>query len=180
MAYYIDYEKNTAVKAEGKAIYGWNHESRRFDLPVSDPTPKSRMERTSEFGARRYLFEHDPRKCRERIRTLADKVQARPDAADVDVITVERAKSDLKAAKAFKEELLPEISILQSAIDEYGMAMSDAGRCLSTCLEILESDIQLARNGMELANLKEFIKKCESGQCEECPHYEACDKKKEN
>ena len=180
MAYYIDYEKNTAVKAEGKAIYGWNHESRRFDLPVSDPTPKSRMERTSEFGARRYLFEHDPRKCRERIRTLADKVQARPDAADVDVITVERAKSDLKAAKAFKEELLPEISILQSAIDEYGMAMSDAGRCLSNCLEILESDIQLARNGMELANLKEFIKKCESGQCEECPHYEACDKKKEN
>ena len=180
MAYYIDYEKNTAVKAEGKAIYGWNHESRRFDLPVSDPTPKSRMERTSEFGARRYLFEHDPRKCRERIRTLADKVQARPDAADVDVITVERAKSDLKAAKAFKEELLPEISILQSAIDEYGMAMSDAGRCLSNCLEILESDIQLARNGMELATLKEFIKKCESGQCEECPHYEACDKKKEN
>ena len=180
MAYYIDYEKNTAVKAEGKAIYGWNHESRRFDLPVSDPTPKSRMERTSEFGARRYLFEHDPRKCRERIRTLADKVQARPDAADVDAITVERAKSDLKAAKAFKEELLPEISILQSAIDEYGMAMSDAGRCLSNCLEILESDIQLARNGMELANLKESIKKCESGQCEECPHYRACDKKKEN
>lgn len=180
MAYYIDYEKNTAVKAEGKAIYGWNHESRSFDLPVSDPTPKSRMERTSEFEARRYLFEHDPRKCRERIRTLADTVQTRPDAADVDAITVERAKSDLKAAKAFKEELLPEISILQSAIDEYGMAMSDAGRCLSTCLEILESDIQLARNGMELANLKEFIKKCESGQCEECPHYEACDKKKEN
>ena len=162
MAYYIDYEKNTAVKAEGKAIYGWNHESRRFDLPVSDPTPKSRMERTSEFGARRYLFEHDPRKCRERIRTLADKVQARPDAADVDVITVERAKSDLKAAKAFKEELLPEISILQSAIDEYGMAMSDAGRCFSTCLEILESDIQLARNGMEIAKLKEGMKKCES------------------
>ena len=62
MAYYIDYEKNTAVKAEGKAIYGWNHESRSFDLPVSDPTPKSRMERTSEFGARRYLLEHDPRK----------------------------------------------------------------------------------------------------------------------
>ena len=180
MAYYIDYEKKTAVKAEGKAIYGWNHESRSFDLPVSDPTPKSRMERTSEFGARRYLFEHDPRKCRERIRTLADKVQARPDAADVDAITVERAKSDLKAAKAFKEELLPEISILQSAIDEYGMAMSDAGRCLSTCLEILESDIQLARNGMELANLKEFIKKCESGQCEECPHYGACDKKNDN
>ena len=163
MAYYIDYEKNTAVKAEGKAIYGWNHESRRFDLPVSDPTLKSRMERTSEFGARRYLFEHDPRKCRERIRTLADKVQARPDAADVDVITVERAKSDLKAAKAFKEELLPEISILQSAVDEYGMAMSGAGRCLSTCLEILESDIQLARNGMEIAKLKEGIKKCESG-----------------
>ena len=162
MAYYIDYEKNTAVKAEGKAIYGWNHESRSFDLPVSDPTPKSRMERTSEFGARRYLFEHDPRKCRERIRTLADKVQARPDAADVDVITVERAKSDLKAAKAFKEELLPEISILQSAIDEYGMAMSDAGRCFSTCLEILESDIQLARNGMEIAKLKEGMKKCES------------------
>jgi len=162
MAYYIDYEKNTAVKAEGKAIYGWNHESRSFDLPVSDPTPKSRMERTSEFGARRYLFEHDPRKCRERIRTLADKVQARPDAADVDAITVERAKSDLKAAKAFKEELLPEISILQSAIDEYGMAMSDAGRCFSTCLEILESDIQLARNGMEIAKLKEGMKKCES------------------
>ena len=180
MAYYIDYEKNTAVKAEGKAIYGWNHETRSFDLPVSDPTPKSRMERTSEFEARRYLFEHDPRKCRERIRTLADKVQARPDAADVDAITVERAKSDLKAAKAFKEELLPEISILQSAIDEYGMAMSDAGRCLSTCLEILESDIQLARNGIELAKLKESIKKCESGQCEECPHYRACDKKKEN
>lgn len=162
MAYYIDYEKNTAVKAEGKAIYGWNHESRSFDLPISDPTPKSRMERTSEFGARRYLFEHDPRKCRERIRTLADKVQARPDAADVDAITVERAKSDLKAAKAFKEELLPEISILQSAIDEYGMAMSDAGRCFSTCLEILESDIQLARNGMEIAKLKEGMKKCES------------------
>ena len=162
MAYYIDYAKNTAVKAEGKAIYGWNHESRSFDLPVSDPTPKSRMERTSEFGARRYLFEHDPRKSRERIRTLADKVQARPDAADVDAITVERAKSDLKAAKAFKEEVLPEISILQSVVDEYGMAMSDAGRCLSTCLEILASDIQLALNGMEIAKLKECMKKCES------------------
>ena len=162
MAYYIDYEKNTAVKAEGKAIYGWNHESRSFDLPVSDPTPKSRMERTSEFEARRYLFVHDPRNCRERIRALADKVQARPDATEVDAITVERAKSDLKAAKAFKEELLPEISILQSAIDEYGMAMSDAGRCFSTCLEILESDIQLARNGMEIAKLKEGMKKCES------------------
>lgn len=138
MAYYIDYEKNTAVKAEGKAIYGWNHESRSFDLPVSDPTPKSRMERTSEFEARRYLFEHDPRNCRERIRALADKVQARPDATEVDAITVERAKSDLKAAKAFKEELLPEISILQSAIDEYGMAMSDAGSCASVlCRSIL-------------------------------------------
>ena len=180
MAYYIDYEKNTAVKAEGKAIYGWNHESRRFDLPVSDPTPKSRMERTSEFEARRYLFEHDPRECCKRIWALADKVQARPDAANVDAITVERAEADLKDAEAFKGEVLQEISILQSAVDEYGMAMSKVGRCLSTCLEILESDIQLARNGIELAKLKESIKKCESGQCEECPHYRACDKKKEN
>ena len=48
MAYYIDEVKNTAVKAEGKAIYGWNHESRRFDLPVADATPKSRMSRCSE------------------------------------------------------------------------------------------------------------------------------------
>lgn len=177
MAYYIDDSKMTAVKAEGKVIYGWNHESRRFDLPVSDPTPKSRMERTSEFEARRYLFEHDSRSCYERIWTLADKVQARPDAADEDTITVERAEADLKNAEAFKEEVLPEALILQSVVDEYGMAMSDAGRCLSNCFKILESDIQLARNGFELAKLKEFVKKCESGQCEECPHYGACDKK---
>lgn len=180
MAYYIDDLKKTAVKAEGKVIYGWNHESRRFDLPVSDPTPKNRMERTSDFEARRYLFEHDPRKCYERIWTLADKVQARPDAADEDTITVERAEADLKDAEAFKEDVLPEALILQSAVDEYGMAMSDVGRCLSNCFKILESDIQLARNGMELAKLKEFVKKCESGQCEGCPHYRLCDKKKEN
>jgi len=180
MAYYLDDLKHTAVKADGKVIYGWNHESRSFDLPVSDPTPKSRMEHASEFEARRYLFEHDSRKCYERIWTLADKVQARPDAADEDTITVERAEADLKDAEAFKEEVLPEASILQLAVDEYGMAMSDAGRCLSNCFKILESDIQLARNGIELAKLKEFVKKCESGQCEECPHYGACDKKNDN
>lgn len=180
MAYYIDDLNNTAVKAEGKVIYGWNHESRRFDLPVSDPTPKSRMERTSEFEARKYLFEHDSRKCYERIWALADKVQARPDAADEDTITVESAEADLRVAEAFQEEVLPEASILQSAVDEYGMAMSDAGRCLSNCFRVLESEIQLARNGIELAKLKELVKKCESGQCERCPHYRACDKKKEN
>ena len=178
MAYYIDDSKNTAVKAEGKVIYGWNHESRRFDLPVSDPTPKSRMERTSDFEARRYLFEHDPRRCYERIWTLADKVQARPAVTDETAITVERAEADLKDVEAFVEGLLPEVSFLQSAVDEYGMAMSDAGRCLSNCLKILETDIQLARNDMELAKLKELVKKCESGHCEECPYYRACDKKK--
>ena len=35
MAYYIDEVKKTAVKAEGKAIYGWNRESRMFDLPIA-------------------------------------------------------------------------------------------------------------------------------------------------
>ena len=180
MAYYIDATKNTAVKVDGKTVFGWNHESRKFDLPVSDPTPKSRMERTSEFEARRFLFEQDPRDCYERITALANKIQDRPEATEDDMVTVDKAKAELNDAEAFKEEVSAEVSILQAAVDEYGMAMSGAGRCLSTCLEILESDIQLARNGMELAKLKESIKKCESGQCEECPHYRACDKKKEN
>ena len=75
MAYYIDEAKMTTVKAESKAIYGWNHESRRFDLPVADATPKSRMTRCSEFEARRYLFEQDDRKCYERIMAVADKIE---------------------------------------------------------------------------------------------------------
>lgn len=177
MAYYIDATKNTAVKVDGKAVFGWNHESRKFDLPVSDPTPKSRMERTSEFEARRFLFEQDPRDCYERITALANKIQERPEATEDDMVTVDRAKAELNAAEAFKEEVSAEVSILQAAVDEYGMAMSDAGKCLASCLKILEYDLRLARNGMEMAKFREFMKKCKSGQCEVCPYSKTCHKK---
>ena len=176
MAYYIDEVKKTAVKAEGKAIYGWNHESRRFDLPVADATPKSRMSRCSEFEARRYLFEQDPRDCYERIAALANKIEQMPEHGDIDRITVEQAVAELNAAEVFKEEVRSEIRDLQAAVDEYGMGMSTAGKLLANSVLLLESKVKVARNAIEIARCNAEIEKCEKGQCGECPYAKACDK----
>ena len=177
MAYYIDEVKKTAVKAEGKAIYGWNHQSRRFDLPVADATPKSRMTRCSEFEARRYLFEQDDRKCYERIAALANKIEKMPEQGDIDRITIEQAVAELNAAETFKEEVRSEIQDLQAAVDEYGMGMSTAGKLFTNSILLLESNVEVARNGVEIARCKVEMEKCEKGQCGECPHAKACDKR---
>ena len=179
MAYYIDEIKNTAVKAEGKSIYGWNHESHMFDLPIADATPKSRMSRCSFFEARRYLFEQDPRECRKLFMALVNKIELRPEHPDIDTITVKSASDDLKAIEAFKVEVSPEIQSLQAAVEEYGMEMSDTGRGLSDCIRLLETEIELARNSVEIARCKDEIQKCEKGQCEGCSYAQDCDKKKE-
>ena len=179
MAYYIDEIKKTAVKAEGKAIFGWNHESHMFDMPIADATPKSRMSRCSFFEARRYLFEQDPRECSKLIVALVNKIEQRPEHPDIDTITVNSASDDLKAVEAFKEEVSPEIQALRPAVEEYGMEMSDIGRSLSNCIRLLETEIELARNSVEIARCKDEIEKCEKGQCEECSYAQDCDKKKE-
>ena len=36
MAYYIDDAKKTAIKGDGKSVYGWNRETWLFDLPETD------------------------------------------------------------------------------------------------------------------------------------------------
>ena len=179
MHYCIDDVKNTAVRADGKAIYGWNHESRAFDLPVANATPKSRMTRCSFFEARRYLFEQDPRDCYERIMAVADKAKGRSLIADVSAITMSSAEAALRAAEERNEELLPEIQAMRAAVEEYGMEMSDAGQCLSNCIRILEADIEIARKDIEIARYKAEMEKCEKGQCGECPYVQDCDNKKE-
>ena len=179
MAYYIDEIKNTAVKADGKMIYGWNRESRMFDMPIADPTPKSRMFRCSEFEARRYLFEQDPRDCYERIVALSNKIRQIPHSADGNASTIETAEAHMKYVNEFKEEVSSEILALRAAVDEYGMEMSDAGQCLSNCVLLLENHIVLALNAVELARCKAEIGKCKNGQCEECPYAQGCDSKKE-
>ena len=54
--------------------------------------------------------------------------------------------------------MLHETSILQPVVDKYRMAMNEAGICLASCLEVPESDIRLAGNGVETAKLKEGVK----------------------
>ena len=178
MAYYIDDAKKTAVKVDGKSVYGWNRKTRLFDLPVTDSSPKCRMVRCSDFEARQYLFEHDPRSCSERIEELVSKIRQMPERSNIDTITVVEAETRLKEVETFKAELLPESLVLQMAVREYAMEMSNVGQYLATSLELLESNLDLAKDALEFAKLKETAEKCKGGHCEECTVYRDCDTKK--
>lgn len=98
MAYYIDDAKKTAIKGDGKSVYGWNRETWLFDLPETDSSPKSR----------------------------------------------------------------------------YAMEMSNVGQYLATSLELLESNLDLAKDSLEFAKLKETAEECKGGHCEECTIYQDC------
>ena len=178
MAYYIDDAKKTAVKIDGKSIYGWNRETRLFDLPVTGSSPKSQMVRCSDFEARQYLFTHDSRSCSERIAELVSKIRQMPEGSNIDTITVVEAETRLKEVVAFKAELLPETLALQTAVREYAMEMSNVGQYLATGLELLENNLDLAKDALEFAKLKETAEKCKGGHCEERTVYQDCDKKK--
>ena len=146
-------------------------------MSVVGATPKSQMSRCSEFEARRYLFEQDPRDCYERIAALANKIEQMPEHGDIDRITVEQAVAELNAAEAFKEEVRSEIQDLQAAVDEYGMGMSVVGKLLTNSILLMESNVEVARNGVEIARCEMEIEKCEKGQCGECPYAKACDER---
>lgn len=155
MAYYIDEAKKAAVKMEGKLAFGWNAETRRFDIPIAEVSPKSRMRRCSDFEARCYLFENDPSNCFERIRSLAirfeDEISFEDDFSD---ITLESAEANLRAMEEKSRALKPELTALEKKVVEYGMSMSEPGKCLDACNLLLSKDIEIARLNIALARLK--------------------------
>lgn len=180
MAYFIDETKKIAVKAEGKTFWGWNRKTGRFDLPIVESTPKCRMKRCSDFDARLYLFKQALEGYFERIGALSNRITERSeDNADISTITIAEAEDQLNAIEAFKNEVKPEIEILQTALREYGLEMSAAGQCLANSVKVLEFDIKIAMNSVEIARLKENSQKCTNGHCEECSYYLDCKQKEE-
>jgi len=162
MAYYIDEVKKTAVKAEGKTLFGWNHETRRFDLPVADSTPKCRMKRCSDFEARLYLFENDPSGCRERIRTMVGRLDDGVSFEnDVNSITLESAEANLREVEEKRNAVMPEVTALQAKVDEYGLSMSEPGQCLSAYIQLLDKDIEIAHQDVIIAQFKKGLERAE-------------------
>ena len=174
MAYYIDKTKKTAVKFEGKNAFAWNGETRRFDIPTTNVSPKSRMTRTSDFEARRYLFESHPQGYVKRLQHLAKNVNHAFDLVDAKELTVEIAESHLKAAKDLLHRLANEIRELQDAVVAYGMQMGDSGQLLSNCSEVLKDHIIIAETEIEIANLKNDLMACEHGMCADCARKNTC------
>ena len=174
MAYYIDKTKKTAVKFEGKNAFAWNGETRRFDIPTTNVSPKSRMIRTSDFEARRYLFESHPQGYVKRLRQLAKNIHKVFDRVDDKELTVEIAESHLKAAKDRLHRLANEIKDLQTAVAAYGMQMGDSGQLLSNCSEVLKGRIVIAETEIEIAKLRSNLTACEHGMCSDCARKDAC------
>ena len=54
------------------------------------------------------------------------------------------------------------------------MEMSKVGQYLATSLELLESNLDLAKDSLEFAKLKETAEECKGGHCEECAIYQDC------
>jgi len=178
MAYYIDETKQTAVKYEGRNAFAWNVETRRFDLPTTDVSPKSRMTRCSDFEARRYLFEHHPKGYAERLNKLSRAVVPDRDSIDPRDMTTEMAEAHLREAKERNRKWSGEIEELRQAVSQYGMELSDGGKILKNCCELLETEIKLAQNEIELVKLWQEIAQCESGHCEDCEWAKSCEKRK--
>lgn len=178
MAYYIDETKKTAVKYEGKSAFAWNVETRRFDLPTTDVSPKSRMTRCSDFEARRYLFEYHPKGYAERLNKLAEAVAIEREPVDPSEMTAEIAEAHLKEAKELVRRWSAEIEELRQAVSNYGMELSDGGKILKNCTELLKINLKLAETEAESVKLLQEIAKCESGQCEGCEWFKSCEKRK--
>jgi len=183
MAYYIDENRRTAVKYEGKSAFTWNVSTRRFDLPVSDVSPKSRMTRCSEFEARRYLFEHDPADYVGMGDLLDDIWDEIPDQEPDMSQSVEQAEAYLQERAAQRAKFEPHLTNYRNGIQAYVMGISKYGTILESVEEFLSNDeliaqtaLQIARGNEQLAELKVELAKCESGPCEECKWYNSCEK----
>ena len=174
MAYYIDETKKTAVKFEGKNAFAWNVETRRFDLPASEVAPKSRMTRCSDFEARRFLFENHPGGYVERLQKLSENVDTPFELVKNEDLTAEIVEAHLKAAKDLVHRLADEVKELQEAISAYGMQMSNAGRLLSNCSEVLKSNLFIAESEDKIVKLKSHLEQCERGSCEDCEWGDSC------
>jgi len=169
MSYYIDENKETAVKYEGRNAFTWNVSTRRFDLPVSDVSPKSRMTRCSEFEARCYLFEHDPADYVGMLGVLNDMWEDVPNR-DPDMFTsVAKAETFRKECDARRAKYEPYLTNYRNGIQSYLMENSEYGKFLESTEKVLPEYelmskvfLKLAKGHERLAQLSAERAKCES------------------
>lgn len=183
MAYYIDENKKTAVKYEGKNAFTWNVSTRRFDLPVSEVSPKSRMTRCAEFEARCYLFEHDPADYVSMGDMLDDIWDEIPDHEPDMSQSVEQAEAFLQERAVQRAKFEPHLTNYRNGIQAYAMGASEYGKLLESVEQFLARDkliaqlaLQIAQRNERIAQCKAELAKCESGHCEECKWYNSCEK----
>ena len=164
MAYYIDETKKTAVKMEGRSAFAWNERTHRFDLPFAELSPKSRMQRVSEFEAREYLFDEDEAHYHDFIQSSIERARKAfdptiesalsPTLAEAEEI-IEKCKTDQSEAESVIAKC--EIGIAKYSLEHsaYGDAVRNLRLLFANNVAIAEQTYQIARLQAEIAEQKQ-------------------------
>lgn len=145
MAFYIDEAGKRGLKAEGKNFFAWDVSRRKFSFPVTDAPPKSRMERCSDFEARKFSFESAKEGWLEVFEKLKDEVPEFSDdqIARLDAKDAEGLEKLVAEAEAFQSKTLPLAQSLADATRNYGLEFSEIGRTASEFVKSITSNVRL-------------------------------------
>lgn len=145
MAYFIDETGKRGLKAEGKQFFAWSKETRKFSVPVDDAPPKSRMERCSEFEAKKFNFDSDKENWTRRIDDLLDVAKDFSDdqLSEMNAQDLAGLRRQQKAAEKFSDKWLPKAREAVAATQRYGVENSDIGRLASDVVASIQSNVRL-------------------------------------
>ena len=145
MAYYIDEAGNRGLKAEGRQFFAWDFDARKFVSPVDDAPPKSRMERCSEFEAKKFNFDSDKENWTRRIDDLLDVAKDFSDdqLSEMNAQDLAGLRRQQKAAEKFSDKWLPKAREAVAATQRYGVENSDIGRLASDVVASIQSNVRL-------------------------------------
>ena len=145
MAYFIDETGKRGLKAEGRQFFAWSKETRKFSVPVDDAPPKSRMERCSEFEAKKFNFDSDKENWTRRIDDLLDVAKDFSDdqLSEMNAQDLAGLRRQQKAAEKFSDKWLPKAREAVAATQRYGVENSDIGRLASDVVASIQSNVRL-------------------------------------
>lgn len=145
MAYFIDEVGKRGLKAEGRQFFAWDFDARKFVSPVDDAPPKSRMERCSEFEAKKFNFDSDKENWTRRIDDLLDVAKDFSDdqLSEMNAQDLAGLRRQQKAAEKFSDKWLPKAREAVAATQRYGVENSDIGRLASDVVASIQSNVRL-------------------------------------
>ena len=159
MAYYIDEAKKTAVKMEGRSAYAWNERTHRFDLPFAEPSPKSRMQRVSEFEAREYLFDEDEANYHDLIQSSIESAGKAFDPTTESALspTLAEAEKMIEKCKADQAEAESVIAKCEIGIAKYSLEHSAYGDAVRNLHHLFANNVKIAEQTYQIARLQTEI-----------------------